>query len=129
MRSGRGAISTESGALQAYPYGFTSRFDGQRGSNPEELVGAAHAACFSMALAMLLERAGQTGAHLETSAAVTLEQVPDGYAITTVLLTLRARVPGMSEADFLALAQAAKATCPVSKLLKATTTLDAALLP
>ena len=128
IKDGKGAISTESGALQVYPYGFSSRFEGQPGSNPEELVGAAHAACFTMALSLVLGEAGLRADQMDTSAKVTLEQVEGGYAITASHLTLRARIPGADQATFEKLATGAKAGCPVSKLLKAEITLDAALM-
>ncbi|MBI1346861.1 OsmC family peroxiredoxin [bacterium] len=127
IKDGRGAISTETGALDNYPYGFSSRFEGQKGSNPEELIGAAHASCFTMALSLILGEAKLTAEKMETTAAVTLEQVPDGYAITKIHLTLRAKVPGADPAVFTELANKAKAGCPVSKLFKAEITLDAAL--
>ena len=126
IKDGKGSISTESGALEAYPYGFSSRFEGQPGSNPEELVGAAHAACFTMALSLVLGEAGLRADQMDTSAKVTLEQVEGGYAITASHLTLRARIPGADQATFEKLAAGAKAGCPVSKLLKAEVTLDAA---
>lgn len=128
IKDGKGSISTESGALSSYPYGFASRFEGQKGSNPEELIAAAHASCFTMALSLILGEAKLTAEHMETSAAVTLEQVADGYAITTVHLTLKAKVPGADKATFDSLAAKAKAGCPVSKLFKAEITLDATLL-
>ena len=128
IKDGRGAITTESGALSAYPYGFASRFEGQKGSNPEELIGAAHAACFTMALSLILGQAKLTAEHLETSAAVTLEGQGDGFAITAVHLTLKAKVPGTDQATFAELAAKAKAGCPVSKLFKADISLDATLL-
>src|SRR5712671_4489295 len=84
LKDGKGTISTESGALKAYPYGFASRFEGQRGTNPEELIAAAHAGCFTMALSLILGEAGLTAEQMDTSAVVTLEQVPDGFAITAV---------------------------------------------
>ena len=127
LQDGRGAISTHSGALKDYPYGFASRFEGQTGSNPEELIGAAHAACFSMALSMVLGQAGLTAERLETSAEVTLKRQGEGFAITASHLTLSATVPGADDARFQALAADAKANCPVSKLLKAEITLDAKL--
>jgi lipoyl-dependent peroxiredoxin len=127
IKDGKGAISTESGALSAYPYGFASRFEGQRGSNPEELIAAAHASCFTMALSLILGEAKLTAEQMETKADVTLEQVADGYAITAVHLTLTAKVPGADDATFQKLAAAAKAGCPVSKLLKADITLTASL--
>jgi len=128
IRDGRGAISTESGALKSYPYGFASRFEGKPGTNPEELIGAAHAACFTMALSLILGEAKLVADHMETSAKVTLEQVADGYAITAVHLTLVAKIPGADQATFEKLTTAAKAGCPVSKLLKTDITLDAKLV-
>lgn len=128
IKDGRGSISTESGALSAYPYGFSSRFEGQRGSNPEELIGAAHASCFTMALSLILGEAKLTAEQLDTTAEVTLDQVEGGWAITTVHLTLRGKVPGADAATFEQLAAKAKANCPVSKLLKAEITLDAQLV-
>jgi osmotically inducible protein OsmC len=128
IKDGKGTISTESGALKAYPYGFASRFEGQRGSNPEELIAAAHASCFTMALSLILGEAKLTAEQMETSAEVTLEQVEGGYAITAVHLTLKAKIPGADQAAFEKLTTLAKAGCPVSKLLKAEITLDATLL-
>src|SRR5271154_5809493 len=128
IKDGKGSISTESGALNAYPYGFASRFEGQKGSNPEELIGAAHSACFTMALSLILGEAKLTATQLDTSAEVTLEQVPDGFAITAIHLTLKAKVPGTDQATFAELAAKAKAGCPVSKLFKAEITLDATLV-
>ena len=128
IKDGKGNISTESGALNAYPYGFASRFEGQRGSNPEELIGAAHASCFTMALSLILGEAKLTAEQLDTTAEVTLEQVEGGFAITAVHLTLKAKVPGTDRATFLELAGKAKAGCPVSKLFKADISLDATLL-
>src|SRR6201990_3237367 len=112
IKDGRGTISTESGALNAYPYGFASRFEGQKGSNPEELIGAAHAACFTMALSLILGEAKLTAEHMETKADVTLEKVADGFAITKVHLTLQAKVPGVDGVSFAELAAKAKAGCP-----------------
>src|SRR5574341_2614386 len=91
LKDGKGAISTESGALKAYPYGFASRFEGLPGTNPEELIAAAHASCFTMALSLILGEAKLTAEQMDTSAVVTLEQVEGGYAITTVHLTLKAK--------------------------------------
>src|SRR6266851_278854 len=116
MWDGEGAISTKSGALTDYPYGFASRFDGKPGSNPEELIGAAHAACFTMALSRILGEAELTAEHMETKAEVTLEKQGDGFAITSVHLTLAAEIPGADNAIFAKLAGMAKAGCPVSKL-------------
>ena len=128
IKDGIGAISTESGALKDYPYGFASRFEGKPGSNPEELLGAAHAACFTMALSLILGEAKLTADRMDTSAKVTLEQVDGGWSISAVHLTLRARVPGADATTFAGLAAKAKAGCPVSKVLNATVTLDAALI-
>ena len=128
IKDGKGAISTQSGALNAYPYGFASRFEGVPGTNPEELLAAAHAGCFTMALSLILGEAKLTAEQMDTSANVTLEQVEGGYAITAVHLTLKAKVPGADQASFEELANKAKAGCPVSKLFKAEITLDATLL-
>lgn len=128
IKDGKGSISTESGALSAYPYGFASRFEGQRGSNPEELIGAAHAACFTMALSKILGESNLKADQMDTLAEVALEQVEGGFAITSIHLTLKAKVPGADQATFEALAGKAKAGCPVSKLFKANITLDATLL-
>jgi len=128
IKDGKGAISTESGALKAYPYGFASRFEGLPGTNPEELLAAAHAGCFTMALSLILGEAKLTAEQMDTSATVTLEQVEGGYAITSVHLTLKAKIPGADQATFERLAGMAKAGCPVSKLFKADITLDATLV-
>ena len=128
LKDGKGAISTKSGALNAYPYGFASRFEGKPGTNPEELIGAAHAGCFTMALSLILGEAGLTADEMNTQADVTLEKLADGFAITKVHLTLRAKIPGCDAAKFQELASKAKAGCPVSKLLKADITLDASLI-
>jgi lipoyl-dependent peroxiredoxin len=128
IKDGKGAISTPSGALKDYPYGFSSRFEGKPGTNPEELIGAAHAGCFTMALSLILGEAKLTAEHMETKAEVTLDKVADGFAITAVHLTLRAKVPGATQATFQELAGKAKIGCPVSKLLKADISLDATLI-
>ncbi len=128
IKDGKGAISTQSGALNAKPYGFASRFEGKPGTSPEELIGAAHAGCFTMALSLILGEAKLVAAHMETTAQVTLEQVTGGYAITAVHLTLTAKIPGADQETFEKLAAAAKANCPGSKLLKADITLDATLV-
>lgn len=127
LKDGKGAISTQSGALKEYPYGFASRFEGKPGTNPEELIGAAHAGCFTMALSNILGEAGMTAERMDTKAEVTLEKQDAGFAITAVHLTLRAKIPGADNAKFQECAAKAKAGCPVSKLLKADITLDAAL--
>jgi osmotically inducible protein OsmC len=127
IKDGRGAISTKSGALKDYPYGFASRFEGQAGSNPEELIGAAHAACFTMALSLILGEAGLTAEKMETSAEVTLEKEGDGFAIKSSHLTLKATIPGADNAKFQECAKKAEAGCPVSKLLNCEITLEASL--
>ncbi|WGV22618.1 MULTISPECIES: OsmC family protein [unclassified Pseudomonas] len=128
LKDGKGLLSTESGALKQNPYGFNTRFEGSPGTNPEELIGAAHAGCFSMALSMMLGEAGFTPDRIDTAAEVTLDKQADGFAITAVHLVLRAKVPGASEAQFLQIAEKAKAGCPVSKVLNAKISLDAALV-
>lgn len=128
LKDGKGAISTKSGALKDYPYGFSSRFEGKPGTNPEELIGAAHAGCFTMALSLILSEAKLTAERMETIAEVTLEKVPDGYAITAAHLDLKAKIPGADQAKLNELAGKAKAGCPVSKLLKANITMNATLL-
>jgi osmotically inducible protein OsmC len=128
LKDGKGAISTQSGALDAHPYGFASRFEGVPGTNPEELIGAAHAGCFTMALSLALGNAGLTAERMETTAVITLEQGEGGFSITASKLTLKAKIPGADDATFQEIAAQAKANCPVSKLLNADITLDAELL-
>lgn len=128
LKDGKGKISTQSGALNNTQYGFNSRFEDGPGTNPEELIGAAHAGCFTMALSGKLGEAGMTAENLATTASVTLDKVDGAFAITAIHLTLVAKIPGADEAAFQAAAQDAKQNCPVSKLLKAATiTLDAKL--
>jgi len=129
LKDGKGAITTESGALNAHPYGFASRFEGVKGTNPEELIAAAHAGCFTMALSLILGEAKLVAETMETSAQVTLESVEGGFAISAVHLTLKAKIPGADQAAFEKLTGMAKAGCPVSKVLNAAITLDATLLP
>lgn len=128
IKDGKGAISTQSGALKEYPYGFSSRFEGKPGTNPEELIGAAHAGCFTMALSLILGEAKLTAERMETKAEVTLEKAADGYVISAVHLTLSAKIPGATQSVFEELAGKAKAGCPVSKLLNTKITLDAKLV-
>ncbi|WP_426342211.1 OsmC family protein [Pseudoduganella sp. S-14] len=128
IKDGRGAISTASGALQAAPYGFSSRFEGKPGTNPEELIGAAHAGCFTMALSLILGEAGLTAEKMETRAEVTLDKVADGFSISAIHLDLQAKIPGADKAKFEELANKAKLGCPVSKLFKANITLSTTLL-
>jgi osmotically inducible protein OsmC len=128
IKDGKGSISTDSGALKDYPYGFAARFEGKPGTNPEELLGAAHAGCFTMALSLILGESQLVAERMDTSARVTLEQVDGGYSITAVHLTLRAKIPNADDATFQACAAKAKANCPVSKLFNTNITLDAALV-
>jgi osmotically inducible protein OsmC len=123
-RDGKGHVSTQSGVLKDTPYAFNTRFGDEPGSNPEELVAAAHASCFTMALSFALAGAGYTDGTLETTAKVTLDRDGEGFTITRSALTLTASVPGISEEQFAQVAAGAKANCPVSKLLKAEITLD-----
>lgn len=127
IKDGGGTISTETGVLKEAPYGFKSRFENGPGTNPEELIGAAHAGCFSMALSLMLGDAGLKPEQIDTKAAVTLDKVGDGFEITASHLTVVARIPGADEAKFMEIANKAKAGCPVSKLMKANITMDARL--
>ncbi|GIL39862.1 OsmC family protein [Roseiterribacter gracilis] len=128
IKDGIGAITTKSGALSDYPYGFASRFEGKPGTNPEELIGAAHAGCFTMALSLILGEAGFTAEQMNTRSEITLEKLDDGFTITEAHLTLEAKIPGIDQAKFEELAGKAEKGCPVSKLLKAKITLDAKLV-
>ncbi len=117
-KHGVGQISTQTGALLDYPYGFASRFgDDRRGTNPEEILGAAHAACFTMAFSFACEKAGFATTELDTQARVSLTVQGEGFVIDRIALTLRATVPGLDEARFQALARTAKQDCPLSKAL------------
>ena len=127
LKSGRGALSTQSGALSALPYGFASRFEDQPGTNPEELIGAAHAGCFTMQLSAMLEKEGHPAEKLETKAAVRLEKDATGFVIPSVKLSLTGKVPGMDAATFQRIANEAKTVCPVSRLLRANISLEAKL--
>ena len=127
LKTGRGSLTTQSGVLFVALYGFSSRFEGQPGTNPEELIGAAHAGCFTMQLSALLEKAGLTAERLDTTAVVSLEKDATGFAIPRIKLTLIGRVPGTSNEAFQKIAAEAKAVCPVSRLLKAEITLEARL--
>jgi len=128
LKDGKGAISTKSGALTDYPYGFASRFEGKPGTNPEELIGGAHAGCFTMALSLILEQAGFKAEEMNTKAEITLTKQGDGFAITKSQLTLRAKIPGIDDAKFRELAGMAEKGCPVSKVLNCEISLDAALV-
>ena len=127
IKDGKGQVSTGSGALKDQPYGFNTRFEDAPGTNPEELIGAAHAGCFTMALSGQLGQAGLTADELRTKATVSREQVEGGFSITAIHLELRAKIPGASQEAFDKSATTAKENCPVSKLLNATITLDAKL--
>lgn len=118
IKRGKGTVSTESGVLNQQPYGFNTRFEGEKGTNPEELIGAAHAACFSMALSLMLGEAGFTPTSIDTTADVSLDKVDAGFAITKIALKSEVAVP------FDGIIQKAKAGCPVSQVLKAEITLD-----
>lgn len=126
-KAGKGYVSTQSGVLSSQPYGFNTRFEDEPGTNPEELVAAAHASCFTMALAFALEREGFSDGTLETEAKVTLEQDDGGFTITRSDLVLSANVPGIDEDKFQEVANGAKEACPLSKLMNAEITLKATL--
>jgi lipoyl-dependent peroxiredoxin len=127
-RAGNGNLSTDSGVLANTPYSFRTRFENEKGTNPEELIAAAHAGCFTMALAFGLQGSGYTPTELTTEAAVTLEPEGKGFRITRSALTLRAQVPNLDEAKFAEMARDAEKNCPVSKVLNAAITLDAKLI-
>ena len=127
LKDGKGVISTESGVLSNTPYSFGTRFENGKGTNPEELIGAAHAGCFSMALSAQLGEAGMTADRIATTASVSLEKVEGGFAITAIHLTVKATIPGADAAKFQTAANNAKAGCPVSKVLNAAITMDASL--
>jgi osmotically inducible protein OsmC len=128
LKSGTGTLSTDSTVLKGTQYSFTSRFESGIGTNPEELIAAAHAGCFTMALAAALEKAGFVADTLSTSAALTLENNPQtSWTISAIHLSTVAKVPGVAAAKFAEIAEGAKANCPVSRVLKAAITLDARL--
>ncbi len=127
LKDGKGTVTTESGVLAQTPYSFRSRFETGTGTNPEELIAAAHAGCFTMALSAQLTGAGLTPETLATSAALTLEMVEKSWTVTKIHLDVTARVPGASAEGFAKTAADAKANCPISRLLKAEITMKAAL--
>jgi osmotically inducible protein OsmC len=127
LKDGKGTISSESGILSNTQYGFSSRFENGIGTNPEELIAAAHAGCFTMALSAQLEEAGFKADHLKTDASVTIDKVPDGFAITAIHLNLAANVPGIDQQTFDTIVNKAKTGCPVSKVLNAPISLQAKL--
>jgi osmotically inducible protein OsmC len=129
LAKGKGTISTESGVLEAAQYSFSTRFENGRGTNPEELIAAAHAGCFTMALSLALQQAGFTAETLNTTATLTMENLPTtSWTVTAILLETTAKVPGIPADKFAEVAAAAKAGCPISRLLKAEITLDAKLV-
>ncbi len=127
LKDGKGTLTTESKVLSNTPYSFSTRFEGAPGTNPEELLGAAHAGCFSMALSMMLGEAGIKPERIETKAAVTLEKLETGFTITRVHLDVGVRAPGADRAKFDEAAAKAKAGCPLSKVLKAAISMEARL--
>ena len=127
-RAGSGNLTTDSGVLAETPYSFRTRFENEKGTNPEELIAAAHAGCFTMALAFGLQGAGFTPTELATETAVTLEPEGQGFRVTRSALALRAKVPNLDEAEFARLAGEAEKNCPVSRVPNATITLDAKLI-
>lgn len=127
LKEGQGTISTESGALSNAPYGFNTRFEDAKGTNPEELIGAAHAGCFSMALSAQLGNMNLKAEKIETAVTVTLEKLAEGFTVTAVHLDVGATIPGADNAAFEKAANAAKAGCPISKLLNAKITMNAVL--
>ncbi|UOA14464.1 MULTISPECIES: OsmC family protein [Sulfitobacter] len=128
LKEGKGHVSTQSGVLSDQPYGFNTRFEGKEGTNPEELIGAAHASCFSMALSMILGQSDLTPDSIETKAEVHLEEKDGGFHVPKVHLTVEAKIPGASQEDFDKAAKTAKENCPISKLLTAEITMDAKLV-
>ena len=127
LKEGKGTISTESGVLSKVQYSFSTRFESGIGTNPEELIAAAHAACFSMALSAELGKSGLTPDSIQTTANVTMDRLEAGWTVTQVHLDVTARIPGADQVEFETAANAAKTGCPISRLLKATITLDAKL--
>jgi lipoyl-dependent peroxiredoxin len=128
LKSGRGTLSAPGGVLKQTPYSFTSRFENGPGTNPEELIAAAHAGCFTMAFSAFLGKAGFTPSELSTEASLTLEQVDGNWTITAIHLDLTGKVPGIDPAKFEQIANEAKAGCPVSRVLNATITLSQKLV-
>jgi osmotically inducible protein OsmC len=128
LKDGKGTVSTQSGVLKQTPYSFSTRFEDAAGTNPEELIAAAHAGCFSMALSGQLASAGMTAESIDTNATLTLEKTDAGFAITAIHLDVKAKIPGADKAKFDEAAQNAKKGCPVSKVLNANITMDAQLV-
>ena len=128
LKDGKGSVSTDSGVLAGVPYNFSKRFESEKGTNPEELIAAAHAACFSMALSLFLGEAGMTAESIDTTATVSLDQVGGGFAVTSSHLQTTVKIPKADPAAFQKAVETAKSGCPISKLLNATITLDAKLI-
>lgn len=128
LKKGKGTISTETGVLDAQPYGFNTRFEDGKGTNPEELIGAAHASCYSMALSMILEGSDLVADSIDTKATVHLNEKDGGFAVTHVHLDVTAKIPNASQEQFDTATNTAKENCPISKLLNAEITMDAKLL-
>jgi osmotically inducible protein OsmC len=127
LKDGKGTVSTESGILSSVPYNFSMRFEGQKGTNPEELIAAAHAACFSMALSLFLGQDGMTAESIDTKATVTLEEAGGGFAVTSSHLETTVKIPNADKAKFEKAVETAKTGCPISKLLNAKITMNARL--
>ncbi len=127
LKDGRGTVSAGSGVLSNVPYNFSMRFENEKGTNPEELIAAAHAACFSMALSLFLGNAGMTAESINTTATVTLEKVGDAFTVTSSHLDTTVKIPNANKAKFQEAAEGAKAGCPISRLLNTKITLDAKL--
>lgn len=127
LKDGRGTVSTGSGVLSSVPYNFSMRFENEKGTNPEELIAAAHAACFSMALSLFLGNAGMTADSIDTTATVTLDKVGDAFTVTSSHLQTTVKIPNADRAAFEKAAEGAKAGCPISRLLNTQITLDAKL--
>jgi lipoyl-dependent peroxiredoxin len=128
LKEGKGTISSDSGVLSNTPYSFSTRFENAKGTNPEELIAAAHAGCFTMALSAQLGNAGITPESLETTASLTLDKLDAGWTVTKIHLDVTARIPGADKAAFDKAAESAKASCPISRLLKAEITMTARLV-
>jgi lipoyl-dependent peroxiredoxin len=128
LKDGKGTVSSESGAFTNKPYNFRMRFEDEKGTNPEELIAAAHAACFSMALSLFLGNAGMTAQSIETTSTVTLEQVDGNFTVTASHLDTTVRIPGADKGAFEQAAEGAKAGCPISRLLNAKITMNAKLI-
>ena len=127
LKDGKGTVSTDSGVLSNTQYSFSTRFEDGKGTNPEELIAAAHAGCFSMALSAQLGNAGMTAEQIQTTASVSLDKTDGGFAITAVHLDVRAKIPGADKQAFETAANNAKSGCPLSRVLNATITMDAKL--